>query len=178
MNSVLQCVAHTGPLVRLCTSVDFLKRSKLGTARGKVANALAHILRNMLWSSHRVRSRDKHTVAPLVLKLAMQSLHKQFLDNLQQDAHDFLTHLFRALCEFSVRNRKTMPPMDFVYATANQAWETHLHFELKNVHSATYKTARSFQQNGIPSRNYRCLFCSVQTFPLVTASLNTSALNN
>ncbi|KAL7749620.1 ubiquitin-specific protease doa4 [Sorochytrium milnesiophthora] len=95
MNSILQCLNGTTPLVRYFYSGAFRKHvnkdNPLGT-QGKLADAYAQLVRTM-------SSAQAEYVAPVQFRDAIAAFRPEFGNNCQQDSHEFLAFLLDGLHE-------------------------------------------------------------------------------
>lgn len=147
MNSTLQCLAHTEPLLQYFLSGEFQgdlnKDNPLGTG-GELASEFANLIREM-WGipvkRHGVVSASTlSAVYPRQFKQCVGRHAEQFMGYDQHDSQEFATYLLDALHEDT--NRVTKKPYiekpeqgkdepDDV--AANKAWELHLKREDSRV---------------------------------------------
>ena len=95
MNSSLQCLAHTTPLVEFFMNKSFTEQinstSVLG-AHGEIARVFAKFVRE-IWTG------ESAVVVPYNLKQVIGHFAPQFAGFMQQDAHEFITVLLDGLHE-------------------------------------------------------------------------------
>ncbi|KAJ2500068.1 ubiquitin-specific protease doa4 [Coemansia sp. RSA 1972] len=102
MNSVLQCLAGTGPLTRYFMRGEWKKNLAPGSREAEVAVEFARLLETM-WRGQYA------SVSPLGFRAAVAKCSEQFKANEQEDAHEFATFLLDALHE-SLNHVHPRPP--------------------------------------------------------------------
>ncbi|KAJ2666411.1 ubiquitin-specific protease doa4 [Coemansia sp. RSA 1199] len=102
MNSVLQCLAGTGPLTRYFMRGEWKKNLVQGSREAEVAVEFARLLETM-WRGQYA------SVSPLGFRAAVAKCSEQFKANEQEDAHEFATFLLDALHE-SLNHVHPRPP--------------------------------------------------------------------
>ncbi|CAJ1966950.1 unnamed protein product [Cylindrotheca closterium] len=147
MNSTLQCLAHTEPLLHYFLSgeyqADLNKDNPLGTG-GELASEFANLVREMWGIPIRrhgvVTSSSLSAVYPRQFKQCVGRHAEQFMGYDQHDSQEFATYLLDALHEDT--NRVTKKPYiekpekvkdESDDDAANKAWELHLKREDSRV---------------------------------------------
>ncbi|KAJ2432264.1 ubiquitin-specific protease doa4, partial [Coemansia sp. RSA 2522] len=102
MNSVLQCLAGTGPLTRYFMRGEWKKNLVQNSREAEVAVEFARLLETM-WRGQYA------SVSPLGFRAAVAKCSEQFKANEQEDAHEFATFLLDALHE-SLNHVHPRPP--------------------------------------------------------------------
>lgn len=107
MNSVLQCLSNTKPLLLLCHDENLsslLNRSNTSAMRGNLMNEYASLIRNM-WSGERT------VVSPSAFKATVGRFAQRFLGYAQQDSQEFLRYLLQGLHEDMNRVQQKPSPI-------------------------------------------------------------------
>ncbi|KAJ2816013.1 ubiquitin-specific protease doa4, partial [Coemansia erecta] len=102
MNSVLQCLAGTGPLTRYFMRGEWKKDLNSNARGAEVSAEFARLLENM-WRGQYA------SISPIGFRGAVGKCSEQFKGNEQEDAHEFATFLLDALHE-SLNHVRTRPP--------------------------------------------------------------------
>ncbi|XP_021370676.1 ubiquitin carboxyl-terminal hydrolase 2-like isoform X1 [Mizuhopecten yessoensis] len=104
MNSVLQCLSNTKPLIEFCLNEEFMseKNTTTSSMKGQLMTAYANLMTAM-WKDNDV----SHT-SPSAFKMQVQKFAPRFTGYAQQDAQEFLRYLLEGLHE-DVNRVRTKP---------------------------------------------------------------------
>ncbi|CAG2256145.1 ubiquitin carboxyl-terminal hydrolase 2-like [Mytilus galloprovincialis] len=106
MNSVLQCLSNTKPLLEYCLKEDYLldKNTSTSSLKGQLITAYAKLMEG-IW-------KDKDSsVSPNSFKTQIQRFAPRFMGYAQQDAQEFLRYLLEGLHEDVNRVTKKPKPV-------------------------------------------------------------------
>lgn len=105
MNSVLQCLSNTRPLLEYCLRNGYLSdiNITISSMKGALIKAFANLLQTM-WKSNSIDS----AINPQAFKSQIQKFAPRFMGYSQQDAQEFLRYLLQGMHEDV--NRVTSKP--------------------------------------------------------------------
>lgn len=135
MNSVIQCLSNTRPLLEFALNDNFANQVNKTTSsmKGQLMIAFAHLLQD-LWKS----SSSENYISPSAFKSAVAKFAPRFTGYAQQDAQEFLRYLLQGLAEDV--NRVTSKPKPLIINDEEEdklsdlekaalSWKRYLRFE-------------------------------------------------
>lgn len=135
MNSVLQCLSNTKPLLEYCLKEDYLldKNTSTSSLKGQLITAYAKLMEGM-W-------KDKDSsVSPNSFKTQIQRFAPRFMGYAQQDAQEFLRYLLEGLHEDVNRVTKKPKPVtikdeDFLQDKdkGHEYWRVYLTYDNSHI---------------------------------------------
>ncbi|XP_069115332.1 ubiquitin carboxyl-terminal hydrolase 2-like [Argopecten irradians] len=107
MNSVLQCLSNTKPLIEFCLNEEYLSEKNTSTSsmKGQLITAYASLMMSM-WKDN-----DASHISPSPFKMQVQKFAPRFTGYAQQDAQEFLRYLLEGLHEDVNRVRSKPKPV-------------------------------------------------------------------
>jgi len=107
MNSVLQCLSNTQPLIEYCLDESYVRDVNTTTSnmKGGLIKAYASLMRS-LWTE------KTDSVSPTAFKTSIQKFAPRFMGYAQQDSQEFLRYLLEGLHEDV--NRVTKKPQPII----------------------------------------------------------------
>lgn len=107
MNSVLQCLSNTKPLIEFCLNEEFQteKNMTISSMKGQLITAYANLMSSM-W-----KDKDDSYISPSSFKMQIQKFAPRFTGYAQQDAQEFLRYLLEGLHEDVNRIRSKPKPV-------------------------------------------------------------------
>lgn len=93
MNSILQCIIHTQPVLKIFINSDYKKNIN----KNKKESVLVEQFLNILFEYSQQRNNNKNNfIKPINFRRCLASLNKDFASLSQQDSHELLVYIINA----------------------------------------------------------------------------------